>query len=351
MPDRRVVAAAATVLALAVAGCSDDGSDAPATGGSAGTGSGTTEGSTEGSTGGNAPFELVATDDLSVSPDGGEVLADCWDGMCRWDAASGSLELVPDRGSVAVAPDWSTVATVDDADVVLEDLASGDTVAELAGLADDDVTDGSPVTAVAYSPDGELVAAAGLDDDGSGRLVVWSADGDEEASYDTLGEVHRIAFSPAGDRVATAGNGPVEVHDLATGESQELPSGDGGTVAWSADGARLVGPGADDHPVVWDAETWQPVAELRGTRLHEAAYAPAGTTIALTSLDETAVTLWDPDARRPMRLEGHTDDPGAVAWSPDGSVLYSVSADDGVLAWDPATGERASTDFELPEGR
>lgn len=347
VPDRRVVAAAATALALAVAGCSDDGSDAPATGGSAGTGSE----SAGGSTGGNAPFELVATDDLSVSPDGAEVLADCWNGICRWDAASGSLELVPDRGSVAVAPDWSTVATVDDADVVLEDLASGDTVTELAGLADDDVTDGSPVTAVAYSPDGELVAAAGLDDDGSGRLVVWSVDGAEEASYDTLGEVHRISFSPEGDRIATAGNGPVEVHDLATGESQELPSGDGGTVAWSADGALLLGPGADGQPSVWDAETWQLVAELRGTRLHEAAYTPTGTTLALTSLDETTVTVWDPDARRPMRLEGHTDDPGAVAWSPDGSVLYSVSADDGVLAWDPATGDAAATDFEVPAGR
>lgn len=347
MPDRRVVAAAATVLALAVAGCSDDGSDAPATGGSAGTGSG----STGGSTGGSAAFELVATDGLSVSPDGGEVLADCWNGICRWDAASGSLELVPDRGSVAVAPDWSTVATVDDADVVLEDLASGDPVAELAGLADDDVTDGSPVTAVAYSPDGELVAATGLDDDGSGRLVVWSVDGDEVASLATSGEVHRIAISPEGNRVATAGNGPVEVHDLVKGDTLELPSGEGGTVAWSPDGEQLLGPGADGQPSVWDAETWQLVAELRGTRLHEAAYAPAGTTIALTSPDETAVTLWDPDARRPKRLAGHTDDPGAVAWSPDGSVLYSVSADDGVLAWDPATGERAATDFEVPAGR
>ena len=345
MPERRAVAAIATMLALAVAGCSDDGSDAPATGGSAGTGSG--------STGGSMAFELVATDDLSVSPDGSEVLADCWNGICRWDAASGSLELVPDRGSVAVAPDWSTVATVDGADVVLEDLASGDTVAELAGLADDEVTDGSPVTAVAYSPDGELVAAAGLDDDGSGRLVVWSTDGTEEASFDTAGEVHRNAVSPEGNRFATTGNGPVEVHDLVKGETWGFASGEGGTVAWSPDGQNLLGVGADGQPSVWDAETWQLVAELRGTRLHEAAYDPTGETVALTSLDETAVTLWDPtrDARRAMRLEAHTDDPGAVAWSPDGSVLYSVSADDGVLAWDPATGERTATDFEVPAGR
>jgi WD40 repeat protein len=346
VPDRRVVAAAATLLVLAVAGCSEDGSDEPTTG----TG---TSGGTSGGTGGSVAYELVATDDLSVRPDGDEVLADCWNGICRWDATDGTLELVADRGSVAVAPDWSTVATVDDGTVVLEDLDSGETVTELTGLADDDVTDGSPVTAVAYSPDGELVAAAGLDDDGEGRLMVWSVDGDEVASLRTSGEVHRIAVSPEGNRIATAGTGPVEVHDLVKGDTLELPSGGGGTVAWSADGARLLGPGADGQPSVWDAETWGLVAELRGARLHEAAFAPEGETVALTSVDETSVTLWDPtrDARRATELEGRTDAPGAVAWSPDGAVVYAVAADDGVLAWEAATGERAPTDFELPAGR
>ena len=71
-------------------------------------------------------------------------------------------------------------------------------------------------------------------------------------------------------------------------------------MAWSPDGAQLLGAGADGQPVVWDAETWGLVAERRGTRLHEAAYAPEGETIALTSVGETSVTLWDPtrDARR-----------------------------------------------------
>jgi WD40 repeat protein len=348
VPDRRVVAAAATLLVLAVAGCSDDRSDEPTTGTGTGSGAGTSDG-----TGGSVAYELVATDDLSVSPDGGEVLADCWNGICRWDATDGTLELVADRGSVAVAPDWSTVATVDDGTVVLEDLDSGESVTELIGLADDDVTDGPPVTAVAYSPDGELVAAAGSGDDGTGRLVVWSVDGTEEASLDTAGEVHRIAFAPEGDRIATSGNGPVEVHDLVSGESRQLPSGQGGTVAWSADGARLLGPGADGQPSMWDAETWSLVAELRGARLHEAAFAPEGQTIALTSVDETSVTLWDPTrgARRAKQLEGHTGPPGAVAWAPDGAVVYAVAADDGVLAWDASTGERAPTEFEVPEGR
>jgi hypothetical protein len=54
------------------------------------------------------------------------------------------------------------------------------------------------------------------------------------------------------------------------------------------------GLGADGQPALWDAETWTRVAELRGTRLREAEFAPEGETVALTSVDETSVTLWDP---------------------------------------------------------
>ena len=288
-----------------------------------------------------------------MSPDGDEVLADCWNGICRWDATDGSLELVPDRGSVAVAPDWSTVATVDDGTVVLEDLDSGEPVTELTGLADGDVADGSPVTAVAYSPDGELVAAAGLDDDGDERLMVWSVDGDEVASLRTSGEVHRIAISPEGNRIATAGNGPVEVHDLVKGDTLEVSSGEGGTVAWSPTAPCSSASAPTASPSCGTPRPG-PLSPSSGARAcTRPTYAPEGKTVALTSLDETSVTLWDPtrDARRAKELEGHTGAPGAVAWSPDGAVVYAVAADDGVLAWDAATGERAPTDFEVPAGR
>jgi WD40 repeat protein len=341
VPDRRVAAAAA-LLVLAVAGCADGRSDEPTTG--AGTEGGTTSG-----TGASTAYELVATDDLSVSPDGDEVLADCWNGICRWDATDGALELLPDRGTVAVAPDWSTVATVDDGTVVLEDLDSGEAVTELSGLADAGTADGSSVTAVSYSPDGSRVAAAGLSDDG-GVVMVWSVDGSEQATFETGSEVHALAFAPDGDRIATAGNGPVEVHDLEGGGAEVLDSGKGGTVAWSSDGALLLGPGASGQPVVWGTDEWDQVDELAVPDLHEAAFAPDSSTVAVTTLRATTVALWDIAGESAVHLGAHTSPPGAVAWSPDGSVLYSVSADDGVLAWEEDR-DRVGVDFELPEGR
>lgn len=335
MADRRAVAGIAAILALAAAGCADDGS------GASNTGTGT---------GASAPFELVATDRLSVSPDGSEVLADCWSGICRWDTATGALELLPDRGSVAVAPDWSTVATVDGADIVLEDLESGDTVAELSGLTGGEVSDGSSVTAVSYSPDGSRVAAAALAG-GAGVVMVWSVgDGSEVATFTTGSEVHTLALSPDGERIATSGNGPVEVHDLDGGGVETLESGEGGTVVWSPDGRRLLGPGVSDQPVVWDTETWRQVTELAIPDLRAAAFAPDSATVTVTTLRATTVALWDIDGDAAVHLGAHSTAPGAVAWSPDGTGFYSVSAEDGVRAWD-ADGDLTDTVFELPEGR
>ncbi|MCY7402432.1 MAG: hypothetical protein LH477_16020 [Nocardioides sp.] len=331
-------------MAVLVAGCGQDDEPDPVTGSGPGEGMG-----------GSVGFELVATDQLSVSPDGSQVLADCWNGICRWDVASGALELVPDRGSVAVAPDWSTVAVVgDDGAVVLEDLETGETVVTLAADPGADGLAGSAVTAVAYSPDGSLVAAATLGSGGAGGVRVWSvSDAAEEVSFETVGEVHRLAFAPDGNQIASAGNGPVEVHELTSGRAEELESGEGGTVAWSADGASLAGTGPDGQPVVWGTATWEQRAELPGVRLHEAAFAPDSDVLALTALDETAVTLWSTGGTQDDReLTGHTSAPGALAWSPEGDALFSVSADEGVLAWTPGpTPTPRPAPFEIPQGR
>ena len=336
----------AVVIAALVVGLATGCSDAPAeqdTAGDAGSGRADVPGA-------SVPFELVATDQLTVSPDGSEVLADCWNGICRWDTATGSLELVPDRGSVAVAPDWSTVATVDGADVVLEDLDSGEPVRDLRGPTGAGVTDGSSVTAVAYSPDGSMVAAATHADEGGGEAVtVWTVgDGSEVATLETGSEVHTLAFSPDGEQIATAGNGPVEVHDIDGGDTI-LESADGGTVVWSPDGRMLLGPGPGSQPVVWDTRTWEKLDELAVPDLHEAAFAPDSTTVAVTTLRATTVALWDVDGEEAVHLGAHATAPGAVAWSPDGAVLYSVSAEDGVLAWD-TEGDLSDVSFELPEG-
>lgn len=323
--------AAALLLALTVlGGCWDDaGSDAPV-----------------GEPAGDYPAGEVLPDRLSVSPDGAQVLADCREGVCRWDTADGSLASADGGGHLAISPDWSLLATADGTTVVLLDAETGDVAAELTGLAGEEATDGPVVQAVAFSPDGALVAAAGPERE----VRIWGADGSDVATISPESDVYALAFSPDGARLATAGGGPVEVFAVPSGEPVgTLPqsSGDGDGLAWSPDGARLAGPGPGGAPAIWRADDLALEAVLDGRFLQQAAFAPDSRTVALTDREDDVVRLWNPETGDERELTGHTDDPVAVAFAPDGRTLYSASARDGVLAWD-VRGGGLSDELELP---
>lgn len=339
---RLPLAVAAGLLLGLMAGCSEDGEEPD---GPDGTGAGTETGTAD------VPFQLVLDDQVSVSPDGERVLADCWNGICTWDAATGTLTLVPDRNQVAVAPDWSRVATARGGTVVLQPLEAEGPEQTLDGLDDAEVTDGSPVTAVAFSPDGSRVAAAGP----GAEVLVWSLEEGVVASLTASYGPEELAFSPDGTRLAIAGGGPVEVHDLAAEDVLALGDGVSPAVAWSPDGRWLAGATDDGVPVIWDAAEGAEVARLPGVRLHDLAFSPDSSTLAVTALDTTVVRLWtvgdgatDPSGAEVRELVGHLDEPGALAFAPDGATLYSVAAEDGVLAWTLPRGRPEA--FEVPEG-
>ena len=300
--------------------------------------------------GADVPGAPVLPDSLAVSEDGSEVLADCWRGVCRWGAEDGRLHRVDEGSHVAVRPDWSLLAGVGDAaTVLLVDPRSGDVVRELHGLDSDDAVDGEAVRAVVFSPDGRLVAASA-----GHSVIVWAvADGAEVAAID--GEGSALAFSPDGARLAVGGE-RIRVHDVASGvELATLPGSTAGAngLAWSADGAWIAGSGPHRAPTVWHADDHVLAARAGSGALVDLAFSPDSRRLAFTTKDASSVWLWGPEAlggdRSGVReLAGHTTDPVAVAFSPDGRRLYSVSGVDGVLAWDVGRGELLRR-FELPE--
>lgn len=208
-------------------------------------------------------------------------------------------------------------------------------------------TSADRATAVAWSPAGDRLAS------GSGRRVlIW--DPEQTEPLRTLeghsGLVHTLAWSPDGGLLASgSGDRTVIVWDARTGAIEHTLSGHTGGVtgvAWSPDGARLASVGSvDDNVLLWDARSGEQVAALHGRQkgVWSVTFSPDGSALAVGT-SEGDVLLWATDAATGAApyetLRGHLDWVSSLAYSPDGTYLAAGSGDTLVLVWNLATGDR-----------
>lgn len=246
-----------------------------------------------------------------------------------------------------------------------------------------------PVNAVAFAPDGGLLATAGahgtvqlrrttdhrttatLTLPGRVRSVGFSPDGATLAATSTAGPVriwgtadHRVrtllpasttgaralAFDPRGRTLAVAGDdGTVQLWDIAGDRPTEVKlvghTGRVNTLAYAPDGRTLASGGSDRTVRLWDTDRERSLAVLKGhtDEVLGVAFAPDGRSVASGGVDRT-VRLWDVASdRSTATLTGHSDDVNAVAYTPDGTTVVSAGGDGTTRLWDVRTGRPAAT--------
>jgi WD40 repeat protein len=189
--------------------------------------------------------------------------------------------------------------------------------------------------ALAFSPDGTLLAAAEADPAGPflpRPLRVWDVRRRTLTAFRGRSALGTVAFSSDGELIAAAaGRAGTEIRSVGAGRLvKRLVTGAVPyAVAFSPDGELLFVGQYDGRGQLFSTETWEPVGRaLEGHtgRVTSAEFSRDGRTLVTAAADGTAV-LWDVETRTslgsPLELAPSTF--ASAALSPDGARLFAVS--------------------------
>ncbi|MGA5356359.1 hypothetical protein [Streptomyces purpurascens] len=238
-----------------------------------------------------------------------------WDSSVRF-VDSGSIRIT---GNVAFSPDGQLLAAATLLGVQVLETETWRHVTPPFGR-----SVGHWATHVAFSPDGRLLAFAG--NAGARNIQLWDVHSRvlHGKPWDCrTGTVSALAFSPDGRWLAVAseelevsvwditGDHPVETARLTDTEQAE-------DVKFSATGTMLAVCG-DNGASLWETRTWKE-SPLSSVTTRAAAFAPDGETLALLHRD--SVTLWAFDACQEVGRVKLTKELGvSLAFSPDSTLL------------------------------
>jgi WD40 repeat protein len=199
------------------------------------------------------------------------------------------------------------------------------------------------VATMAISADGTLIAGAS-----SRGVAIWNTDSvprfkgrarKPDRYLGPSGQLADLAFSPDGSLIAAAGlDTTVKIWNPRTGDLRHTLSGHGGPVrqvVFSPDGALLATASNDLAVRLWEPDSGELLRVLKDriTNGSEIVFSRDGSLLA-TANKNTAL-LWNPQTgERASVMAGHTATVRWVAFGPDDSFLASASDDGTVMIWE-----------------
>lgn len=235
--------------------------------------------------------------------------------------------------------------------VLLLDLTTGKEKARLVRTAKTPNSDSDNViNCLAFSPDGNTIAAG----DWLGATIWNPATGKSTPlprALDGVGDVKSIAFSPDGKLLAIGVLAGIEFWDAKSNHLIRNTVGSGGSaIAFSPDGKFLASAEGNNRVHVWNAATAEQLAEDHAMMgpLYDIAFSPDGK--SLTSVGGGGAKIWNVTTagatttlQQRVQLNGHMAAVRQVAYSSDGRLIVTSSADASHKLWDASTGRIRAT--------
>ncbi|MCI0462155.1 MAG: WD40 repeat domain-containing protein, partial [Gemmataceae bacterium] len=276
---------------------------------------------------------------LGRSPEGRLLVACSHGGIRVWDADSGKSVLETQYSDnrffdLAFSLDGQWLACVDGhKGVELREVRTGKPARRLPYP--------DYFRAVAFTPDGRILAARGRD----GVIVLWETATWKEARRLRTDQGHYLGpvFPSDSKALLSAGrDGTVSLWDVGTGKELRRFTGhkklvtalalapDGKVAATADDGSREIW--------LWDTATGQRKATITGHVDQSTSLAFSPDSRILASADGPVVRLWEvATARERYTPEDHLGSVNGVAFSADGKTLASASHDGRIVLWDLGT--------------